>query len=187
MIHIIKETASGTTLLPLVDETFARREIYLSGEITDELADDMTRQVRYLAGQNHDPITVYINSPGGNVSAGLAIYDVLMSCGCTIHTVVAGEASSMAAVILMAGETRHIYRHGMIFIHDPREISYTAVTPELAQERLKILHDYRSTIARIMSERSGQDERKLRRLMKDETRIDAAKAVELNLCTEMIT
>lgn len=86
-----------------------KRSIFLTGEISDKLSTEIIQQIMYLASLNKEPIRLYINSPGGSVSDGLAIYDVMKACGCTVITICTGLAASMAAVLLAAGTPGHRY------------------------------------------------------------------------------
>ena len=82
-------------------ELTANRTIYLTGEVNDMTALNIITQLRYLASRSDDDITIYINSPGGSVSAGLAIYDVMkFGIRCDVRTVATGSAASMGALLL---------------------------------------------------------------------------------------
>ncbi len=98
------------------------RIIFLSGEITDQLANSVVAQLIYLEGKNPDKdIFMYINSPGGSVSAGLAIYDTMNYIKCDVSTICIGVAASMAAVILSSGAKgkRICLPHSEVMIHQP--------------------------------------------------------------------
>ena len=117
---IIRETSEGTARIPIADMMFQRREVWLTGEITSEVADAVISQILHLDAEDPDAeITMYIDSPGGSVTAGLSIYDVMQAVSADIHTVCVGTAASMAAVLFAAGDRREILRHGEVMIHDP--------------------------------------------------------------------
>jgi ATP-dependent Clp protease protease subunit len=120
MPHILIETSEGTTAHSLQDELFQDRQIELVGEVTSESAYAIMLQLRYLqkAGPAA-PITLYINSPGGEVSSGLALYDVMQAVKCPVRTVCLGTAASMAAILFAGGDKRGILPHGKVMIHDP--------------------------------------------------------------------
>ena len=120
MPHILIETSEGATAHSLQDELFQDRQIELVGEVTSESAYAIMLQLRYLqkAGPAA-PITLYIHSPGGEVSSGLALYDVMQAVKCPVRTVCLGTAASMAAILFASGDKRGILPHGKVMIHDP--------------------------------------------------------------------
>lgn len=97
------------------------RIIILSGEITDEVANSVIAQLLYLNSLNHDDISLYINSPGGSITAGMAIYDTMNFIDSDVSTICLGIAASMAAFLLAAGKKgkRFILPNGEVMIHQP--------------------------------------------------------------------
>lgn len=97
------------------------RIIHLVGEVTDEMAASITAQLLQLESESHDDIYLYINSPGGSVTAGMAIYDTMQYIKSDVATVCLGHAASMGAVILSGGAKgkRCILPHGEVMIHQP--------------------------------------------------------------------
>lgn len=97
------------------------RVIHLVGEINDEMSASIVAQLLHLASQGDEDISLYINSPGGSVSAGMAIYDTMQYIKPDIITVCLGRAASMGAVILSGGTKgkRAILPHGEVMIHQP--------------------------------------------------------------------
>lgn len=118
--QIIRETSGGFSRFDLQDEMFANREVFCVGEIDADSAISLIRQLRCLARQDpQKEITVYINSPGGEVSGGLALYDVMQAIKCPIRTVCIGTAASMGALLFISGDQRDMLPHARIMIHDP--------------------------------------------------------------------
>lgn len=120
VIEITKEGRIERDLLSFQFEN--ERVIYLTGEVTDRLAEEILVQIHYLESKSKDDITVYINSPGGSVSAGLAICDAMLTSPCDIRTIVTGIAASMGAFISTCGgnkKKRFITRNGEMMIHQP--------------------------------------------------------------------
>jgi len=105
-----------------IEEQFLkRREIFLWGEINDETAEGIVKKILYFDGQASDDITLFINSPGGVISSGLAIYDAMAYAKSDIVTICMGQAASMASVLLTAGTKgkRLIWEHARVLIHQP--------------------------------------------------------------------
>ena len=97
------------------------RIIHLVGTVTDSMAASIVAQLLHLEALNHEDIYLYINSPGGSVSAGMAIYDTMRHIKSNVHTICVGVAASMGAVILSGGEKgkRAILPHSEVMIHQP--------------------------------------------------------------------
>lgn len=155
--RIIKETSSGTSFSEIRDEMFSDREILCVGEINSVTVNSLINQIRYLAKSDPEKeITMYINSPGGEVSSGLALYDVMKAVKCPIRTVCVGTAASMAAVLFASGSERDMLPHARIMIHDPLIIG-GAGGSALAMKRLSddILRT-REIMCGILAEHTGR-------------------------------
>ena len=117
---LIRETSEGFSRCAIQDEMFQRREIECVGEITEESVYSLILQLRYLASENPDAaITMFINSPGGSVASGLALYDVMQAIRCPVRTVCTGIAASMAALLFISGSSRDMLPHARVMVHDP--------------------------------------------------------------------
>lgn len=117
---ILKESYNGISAYNIEDEMLTQREIGCVGEITTESVNSIITQILYLSRQDDQKeITIYINSPGGEVSSGLALYDIMQAVKCPIHTVCIGIAASMGAILFAAGDKRDILPHARVMIHDP--------------------------------------------------------------------
>ena len=116
------ESYGGIREVSLWSKHFGNRKLFLTGEVTSEMANTFVSELLYLA-QSNEPIDIYINSPGGSVNAGLVIYDVIQSCEgkIPINMYCVGSASSMVAVILAGGQKgrRYILPHSKVMIHEP--------------------------------------------------------------------
>jgi ATP-dependent Clp protease protease subunit len=135
-----------------------RREIFLWGEINDDTARSVVQKILYFDSQGTEDITMFINSPGGIITSGLAIYDAMQYVKSDIATVCMGQAASMGAVLLTAGEKgkRYAWSHARVLIHQPL-ISGNVIGPASdiqiqAEEILKI----RERLNQILAEHSGQ-------------------------------
>ena len=155
--RIIKETSSGTSFSEIRDEMFSDREILCVGEINSVTVNSLINQIRYLAKSDPEKeITMYINSPGGEVSSGLALYDVMKAVKCPIRTVCVGTAASMAAVLFASGNERDMLPHARIMIHDPLIIG-GAGGSALAMKRLSDdLLRTREIMCGILAEHTGR-------------------------------
>lgn len=116
---VIKKTNDGERVMDIGSRLLDDNIILLTGEITDSMADIVISQLLYLDSVNSEPIHMYINSPGGSVTAGLAILDVMKIIKSEVYTYCIGLAASMGAVLLSAGDKRYIVPHAEVMIHQP--------------------------------------------------------------------
>lgn len=118
---IIEERKNNTASLDIFSRLLQNRIIFLGDEIIPEVANIIQAQLLYLQALSNDDITIYVNSPGGFISDGLAIYDTMQFVKPDIQTVCTGMAASMASVILCAGTKgkRKILPNAKVLIHQP--------------------------------------------------------------------
>ena len=185
---IIKETANGTTYCPIQDELFsAHRSVEVVGEITKDSVYSLILQLRYL---HHSApgkeITMYINSPGGSVTDGLALYDVMAGIPCPIRTVCVGMAASMGALLFAAGNKRDMLPHAAVMIHDPLTtgISGSALSVEQASRRLM---ETREITASILAEHTGHTIEEVYEKTKKDSYFNAEEAVAWRLADRIVT
>ena len=120
--YVVEQTGKGERTYDIYSRLLLDRIVFISGEVHDEMANAIVAQLLFL--QSQDPkkqINVYVNSPGGSVTAGLAIYDTMQFVSCPIATYCIGQAASMGAVLLTAGTAglRHALPNARIMIHQP--------------------------------------------------------------------
>src|SRR3954453_16411476 len=167
------------------------RDIYLIGDIDKDSARHTIERLREMANDSPKPITLYINSAGGNVTDGLALHDSivhLVNSGITITIVVQGMAYSMGSVVLQAASPgrRWAFPHSWIMIHEPAKWAGWQSTTAAAQhlDRLKQMQDQ---IYRILAVRSGKP---LRQIIRDTKRtdfyLDAQSALEYGLIDAVV-
>lgn len=120
--YVIEQTGRGERSYDIYSRLLKDRIIFIGDEIDDTLANSVVAQLLFLESESPDrDISIYINSPGGSVSAGLAIYDTLQFVKCDVSTIVVGMAASMAAVLLAAGAKgkRIALPNSRVMIHQP--------------------------------------------------------------------
>jgi ATP-dependent Clp protease protease subunit len=167
------------------------RDVYLIGDIEKDTARGCIERLRELASENNRPITLYINSAGGNVTDGLAIHDSIrhiVTRGIEVTIIVQGMAYSMGSIVLQAASEgrRLAFPHSWIMIHEPAKWAGWQSTTAAAQhlERLKQMQDQ---IYNILSSRSGKP---LRQIIKDTKRtdfyLDATKAKDYGLIDAVV-
>jgi ATP-dependent Clp protease protease subunit len=147
-----------------IEEQFLkRRQIFLWGEINDETAESIVKKILYFDAQNSEDIALFINSPGGVISSGLAIYDAMQYAKSDIATICMGQAASMASVLLTAGAKgkRSVWEHARVLIHQPL-ISGNMFGPASdiqiqAEEMLRLRED----LNQMLANHTGQSMKKI--------------------------
>lgn len=117
---VIKKTTDGERAMDIASRLLDDNIILLTGEINDMMAEVVIAQLLYLDSLGkEEPIQIYINSPGGSVTAGLAILDTMRLVKSKIYTYCIGLAASMGAILLSSGDRRYIVPHAEVMIHQP--------------------------------------------------------------------
>lgn len=160
--YVIEDTGRGERSMDIYSRLLKDRIIFIGTDITDSVANVVVAQLLFL--RMEDPkkdVHIYINSPGGSISAGLAIYDTLQWMGCTVNTYCIGQAASMGALLLTAGTKgkRFALPNSRIMIHQPwGGVGGTSEDVRLqAQEIIRM----KKKINEIMSESTGQSIEKI--------------------------
>ena len=121
--YVVEKTGNGERTYDIFSRLLKDRIVFIDGEINDAMADLVVAQILFLESENPDKdISIYINSPGGSVTAGLAIYDTMKYVKCDIQTICMGQAASMAAILLAGGTKgkRYALPSSRVMIHQPR-------------------------------------------------------------------
>ncbi len=119
---VIEKTGRGERAYDIYSRLLRDRIVFLGGGIDDDTANVIIAQMLFLSNEDSSlPISFYINSPGGSVSAGLAIYDTMQFLRCEVHTYCIGMAASMGAVLMCGGETgkRFVLPNARLLLHQP--------------------------------------------------------------------
>lgn len=184
--RITKETSSGLFFYEIQDDMLQRRELECTGTIESASVYDLCRQLRYLQQQDPDgEITMFINSPGGEVDSGLALYDVMKGISCPIRTVCMGIAASMGAVLFAAGDKREILPHGRVMIHDPL-LSSTGGSALQLQEISRNLMETRRELCEILAQHTGKSVEEIYEKTARDCWFNAEEAVRFGLADRVI-
>ncbi len=154
---VVDQTANGERSYDIYSRLLEDRIIFLTGEINDAMANIIVAQMIYLEGKNPDKdIYLYINSPGGSVSAGMAIYDTMNYLKCDVSTICIGLAASMGAFILSSGAKgkRFVLPNSEVMIHQPLGGAQGQAS-DIAIQAKHIQH-IKEKINKILSENTGQ-------------------------------
>ncbi len=154
---IIEKNETGERAYDIYSRLLKDRIIILNGEITDNSSNIVVAQLLYLDSLNNDDISLYINSPGGSITAGMAIFDTMNFIKSDISTICVGMAASMAAFLLSSGEKgkRYILPNAEVMIHQPLGRAQGQATEiKIAAERILKL---KKKLNKILSDNTGKD------------------------------
>ncbi|QUH20034.1 ATP-dependent Clp endopeptidase proteolytic subunit ClpP [Alkaliphilus sp. B6464] len=185
---VVEQTNRGERSYDIYSRLLNERIIFLSDEVNDVTASLVVAQLLFLEGEDPDKdIQIYINSPGGSITAGMAIYDTMNYIKCDVSTICIGMAASMGAFLLAAGKKgkRFALPNAEIMIHQP--LGGTRGQAEDIRIHAERILKMRDTINKILAERTGQP---LERVQRDTDRdffMEANEAKEYGLIDEVIT
>ena len=185
---VIEQTAHGERAYDIYSRLLKDRIIMLSGEINDHMANIIVAQLLFLAAEDPDKdINIYINSPGGSVTAGLAIFDTMNYIKCDVSTICVGMAASMGAFLLTAGTKgkRYVLPNSEVMIHQPLGGAQGQAT-EIAIAAKHILKT-RDRLNKILSEKTGQPLEKIEQDTERDNFMSAEEAVAYGLVDQVVT
>jgi ATP-dependent Clp protease protease subunit len=185
--YVVEQTGRGERSYDIYSRLLKDRIVFMGGTVTDDVANLITAQLLFL--ESEDPereINMYINSPGGSVTAGLAIYDTMQFVKPPVSTLCVGQAASMGALLLAAGAKgrRYALPHSRILIHQVSGgFEGQASDIEIhAREALRI----REILNDILAHHTGQPAKKVEKDTDRDNFMSAAQAVEYGLIDEVI-
>lgn len=185
---VMQETSDGLRLYDIRDKMLAAREIEITGAIDAGSVSTAIRCLLHLQKEDQQlPITLYINSPGGEVQSGLALYDVMQAVSCPIHTVCLGMAASMAALLFIAGDQREMLPHSRAMIHDPLIGGGIGGSALSVKARADDLMRIRDITAQVISQHTGMNLEEVFELTAKDTYFEAEEAIANGMADRIIT
>ncbi|BGP49280.1 hypothetical protein JCM10450v2_005164 [Rhodotorula kratochvilovae] len=186
--NVITREPRGERVSDVYSRLLQERIVFLNGPIEDALSSVTVAQLLFLEAESSAPISLYINSPGGSVTAGMAIYDTMQFVHCPVHTIVVGQASSMASLILAGGEPGHrsALAHSSVMIHRGQASDISIVANEILRIREKMFDLYADHCKFPTEERQTARERFARMLDRDHY-LTPADAVAQGIIDQVLT
>ena len=158
---IIEKSKNTERVYDIYSRLLKDRIIFLSGEITDEVSNNIICQLLYLDSISKEDINIYINSPGGSITAGMAIYDTINFIKSDVSTICIGIAASMASIILASGTKgkRYILPNSEVMIHQPLGgVQGQATEIKIVADRILYLKD---KLNKILADKTNKDLKKI--------------------------
>ncbi|WP_066683839.1 ATP-dependent Clp endopeptidase proteolytic subunit ClpP [Christensenella intestinihominis] len=184
---VVEQTNRGERSYDIFSRLLRDRIIFLSGEIDDTVANLVVAQLIFLEAEDPDKdIYLYINSPGGSITAGMAIYDTMQYIKCDVSTICIGMAASMGAFLMAAGQKgkRKALPNSEIMIHQPLGGTQGQAT-DIAIHAQRIVA-IKEKMSKILSERTGQTLKKVQKDVERDYFMTSEEALEYGIIDEII-
>ena len=187
-MNVLHKGSGTACLMPVETSLLSRRQIFLEGEITTQSAAELTRQILYLNQEDRDrPITLLINSEGGEVKAGLLLYDVIRSSPAPVRLVCLEKAYSMAALLLSSGKHgRYILPHASTMLHEPLLGNRIEGSSSSLKAISDALLETKKSINRILSANTGKTMEEIDQATGYDHFLSAEESVAFGLCDGVI-
>ncbi len=183
---VIEKTNNGERVYDLYSRLLKDRIIFIDGEITDETANIVVGQLLYLSSKSKDDINMYINSNGGSVTAGFAIYDTINFIECNVSTICIGMCASMAAFLLSSGAKgkRIALKNSEVMIHQPLGGAHGQATEiKIAAERIIKI---KQKLANLLAKNTGKTIKQIEKDIERDYFMDAKEALSYGIIDKII-
>ena len=184
---VIEQTARGERSFDIYSRLLKERVIFLSGPVDDYMSNVVVAQLLFLESENPEKdISIYINSPGGSISAGLAIYDTMQFVSPSISTLCIGQAASMGAILLAGGDKdkRFALPNSRIMIHQPLG-GFQGQASDFEIHAKEILH-MKSIVNQILAKHTGQTIKKIEKDTDRDNFLDAPSAIKYGIVDNIL-
>ncbi len=179
---VVEQTARGERAYDIYSRLLKDRLVFIVGPVEDHMANLVVAQLLYLESENpNKDIHLYINSPGGVVSAGLSIYDTMQFINCDVSTICVGQAASMGALLLAGGTKgkRFALPHSRVMVHQP-SAGYQGQATDISIHAEEVL-ELKRRLNKIMSKHTGQSLETIEKDLERDNFMSANAAVEYGL------
>ena len=183
---IIEQDSNKEIIYDLYSRLLKDRIIFLSGEIDDNLSSIVVSELLYLNSISHDDISIYINSPGGSVTAGLAIYDTMNFIESDVSTIAIGLSASMGAFLLSSGTKgkRYALQNSEIMIHEPLGgMSGKATDMQIENDRIQYL---KNKLNKILAKNTGKTFKQIEKDTSIDNYMDSKSALNYGLIDKIL-
>lgn len=188
-MNVLKKTSSGFQSFPLETMLFDKRIIFLEDTITSESVNLIIKQLLFLEDvDRYEPIKLVINSGGGEINAGLNLYDAIQSCPCELNLICSEMAASMAAVLFASGKIGHrlILPHSRVMIHEPLIADEIAGSATSIEKTAQLILDVKKQMNELLAKHTGREISEIDRATAFDNYLSAAEAVKFGICDRII-
>jgi ATP-dependent Clp protease protease subunit len=187
-VEVLVKSSNGITQVSADSKLLSQRKVFIEGEIDDQAACSFIKKIMLLTAENpNKEIDVLINSPGGEINSGLAMYDVIQSCKTPIRIFCIGRAYSMAAVLFASGRNgRYMLPHSELMLHEPllgnhvrgNSSSIKSISDSLISTKIKL--------NQILAKHTGKSEEEVEKASSFDHYFDPEESIEFGLCDEVV-
>lgn len=189
-MNAIVKSSNGISLVPIESRLLSDRKLFIEGEITAASACEFVRAIMLLIKEDADkPIDIYINSPGGEVNAGLLIYDTLKGVKTEINLHCIGMAASMAAIILAGGKKGHrfILRHSRTMIHEPLISGGVGGSATSIKRTAESIMETKRISVELLASDTGKTRKEVEAAISFDNYMNAEESIAFGLCDTIET
>lgn len=187
-MNVQVKSSNGITTVPIEARLMAERRLFIEGAIDQNSAIEFVKKVFVLAAEDENkPIDVYINSPGGDVNAGLLMYDVIQSCKVPIRMFCIGRAYSMAAVLFASGNHgRYMLENSELMLHEPLIGDHIGGSTSSIKTVSDSLIKVKTKLNKILAKHTGNTEKQVEKATRFDHYFDGQESVKFGLCDEVV-
>lgn len=184
---IERESVNGIQEVSLYTNAFTNRKVFLFGPIDEKTVYTFIVQMLYLMEDEQSPIDIFINSPGGEVNSGLAIYDLIQSCKAPVNMYCIGMAASMGALIFAGGKKGHrfIMPHSQVMIHEPLIPNGVGGSASSIKSTADSILQTRELLNGILAKHTGKTLEEINKATDHDNFMTAEEAIEFGLCDKV--
>jgi ATP-dependent Clp protease protease subunit len=184
---VVEQTPRGERSFDIYSRLLKERVIFLSGPIDDNISNLVVAQLLFLESENPEKdISIYINSPGGSISAGLAIYDTMQFISSSVSTLCIGQAASMGALLLAGGDKgkRYVLPNSRVMIHQPLG-GFQGQASDFEIHAKEILH-MKKIVNEILAKHTGHSVKKIEKDTDRDNFLDADAAIKYGIVDKVL-
>lgn len=188
-MDVIVKNSRGMLLIPIKSLLLSQRKVFIEGEITTVIANEFMQVLMHLMQEDPEaPVSIYIDSPGGSVQAGLAMYDFIKGLEMTVDIYCTGMAASMAAILLAGGQKGHrfILPHAKIMIHEPLIAGGVGGSATSIQKTAESIMETKRLTVDLMSSDTGKSVQEVEKAIAFDNYMNAQEAVAFGIADAVV-
>lgn len=181
------ENSNGIREISLSTRHLMNRNIFIQGEINSEMANRILSEFIFLSEEEDAPVNIYINSPGGEVNAGLMIYDLIQDAKMPVNMICTGTAASMAAIIFAGGQQgrRYILPHSKVMIHEPLIAGGVGGSATSIKNISESILETRAICNGILAKHTGKTVKEIDKATAFDNYMNADEAIKFGICDKV--